>query len=125
MTEKEKLFRRQAWYSIHPTLDETGIGFGGFKKPIDVELNVDVGDLAVLECPGPNCGIKVRVIKYAGERPWWKGYLHHGELGPSWVVKSLSRQFEVYYTSESTGEEWVNFYDSMPVPDHMLEKVHE
>jgi hypothetical protein len=124
-TKEDQLFWKQSYYSMRPTLEETGIGLGGFKKPIDVELNVDVGDLAILECPGANCGIKVRVIKYAGERPWWKGYLHLENHGPCWIIKSQSRLFEVHYIDGGEGEDIVKFYDSMPMPDSMLEKIYE
>lgn len=116
-TKEDQLFWKQAYYSIHPTLQETGIGMGGFQKPLGVELNVDVGDFAKYE-DAHNNSLTVEVIKYVGERPWWKGHLFVEDEGHCWVVRSQSEPFEVHYNDGA-----VRFMDSMPVPDHMLEKV--
>lgn len=119
-SKEDKLFRKMAWYSVHPTLEETGIGIGGFKKPRDVFLNVDVGDFAILHSDDKNDGKIVEIIKYAGEKPWWKGHLFVEGEGPCWIVASLKGTFEVDY-SDSTKR----LMEKMPIPDHMLEKVNK
>ncbi len=117
-TKEERMFRRQGWYSIHPTLEETGIGIGGFKKPQGVVLNVDIGDFAVIHDDTVNDGIIVEVIKYAGYKPWWKG-ARCDEGEPSWIVKSLSRPFEV---TQSDAIETL-MMDKMPIQDRWLSRV--
>lgn len=99
-TREDQLFWKQAWYSNHPTLEETGIGIGGFKKPINVLLNVDAGDFAEYG-DDHNEAMIVKVIKYAGESPWWKGHPFVEGCGPCWVVKSQSKPFEVHYVDGS------------------------
>jgi hypothetical protein len=118
-TKEDQLFWKQAYYSIHPTLQETGIGMGGFKKPTNVQLNVDVGDTARLNCDDGDNGLIVKVMKYAGDRPWWKGHLFIENEGPCWIVKSLSRPFEV-----GTKETGIRYLESLPIQDYLLEKVY-
>ena len=119
--DKDK-FRKSAWFSVHPTVKETGIGIGGFKKPTDQDLNVDTGDFAEVDWEGSNDGIIVKVLKYAGENPWWKGYQHYEDATPCWIVESITKPFEVSRV-DSSNNEYVKLEWKLPIPDFCLEKI--
>lgn len=115
--KEEDDFKKQAWYSVHPTLYETGIGIGGFKKPNDIELNVEVGDFAEVIDDDLNEKLIVKIIRYAGERPWWKGYLYLEGHGPCWIVQSVKKPLQTYYFDSIISME------KLPMPDYKLKRV--
>lgn len=117
-------FDRAAWYSLRPTLRETGIGIGGFKKPEGAVFNVKEGDIAEVVDGGPNNGRKIEVIRYAGENPKWQGVTYCEDAGPCWIIRSLGEPFEVDIEDQYNPEEnHIKFVQKLPFPDEFLKTI--
>jgi len=124
-SDKHK-FDRAAWFSVRPTVHETGYATGGFAIPEGVILNCSPGALARVDSrdtdyEGVNDGKLVEVIRYAGESPWWKGSRYCEGAGPCWIVRSLDGPFEVEYSCRDNPDQVsIRLLDQLPFPDFLL-----